>query len=207
MADKTEHGVSLFRLIESRLRGHGSFRVHPQRTRIGFISRMTFASVTLRRRWVVLSLVLAEPLGSDRIERIEVYGPSTFVHSVRISSPAEVDHELDVWLGAALDRGGSSPDRTEAEPEAVVGPALTRLVVPLASHVVASAAGPALRLPRWAAAVLGAQPSVAVRLLGREVVGRIASDPDGTTVVVIEIGPGELGLGEGDPVDIALRAP
>ena len=62
---KTGHAVELYRAVEAALRYCGEFRIHPQKTRVAFIARMTFAGVALARRWGDLSLIMTNALSES----------------------------------------------------------------------------------------------------------------------------------------------
>jgi hypothetical protein len=83
----------------------GDFRIHSQKTRIAFISRMSFASVKLARRWVDLAFIMPNPIDDPRIRRIELYGPTSFSHHVRLGEVEQVDRAVRGWLAEALRRG------------------------------------------------------------------------------------------------------
>ena len=80
---------------------HGPFRVHAQKTRIGFIARMTFVNVTLQRRWITVGLILDRTIKSDRFHRVERYSPSSIGHYLKLSAAEQFDDELISWLGHA----------------------------------------------------------------------------------------------------------
>lgn len=75
--------------------------VIPEKTRIAFQVRMSFAAVTLRRRWVDAHVVLARRLESVRFRRIQTFSPRNHVHEFRLAAPEEVDDEVALWLAEA----------------------------------------------------------------------------------------------------------
>jgi len=68
--------------------------VLPEKTRIAFQVRMSFAQLTPRRRWVDGHLVLAEPLPSPSIRRIESFSRRNHVHFFRLTSVEDITEEL-----------------------------------------------------------------------------------------------------------------
>ncbi len=206
LAKHTDAAVAVYWAVESALAVPGEVRVHPQRTRIAFISTMTFASVRLARRWADLSFITADPVDDARIRRIELYGPTSWGHTVRLSSSDEVDDDVRGWLAEARRRG----DRETLDPHAPVAPlvghALEVLLVPLRAVVAAGPDGPALAIPRHAAEAFAEHPLVRVRIRREVHRGRVESGGGGATVVLDGLDPAELGLGEGDPVDLTLAA-
>ena len=57
LAGKSNRALSIYQAVVETLERCGEFRIHAQKTRIAFISRMTFAGVSLAERWVDLSLI------------------------------------------------------------------------------------------------------------------------------------------------------
>ena len=76
----------------------GPATVLPEKTRIAFQVRMSFAQLTPRQRWVDGHVVLARRLESPRFWKIETISARNHVHHFRLSSPDEVDHEVRAWL-------------------------------------------------------------------------------------------------------------
>ncbi|MGZ5384772.1 MAG: hypothetical protein ACXWH0_12390, partial [Acidimicrobiia bacterium] len=58
----TDHVVGIYQAVGLALAEAGNFRIHSQKTRIAFISRMSFASVKLARRWVDLAFIMPNPI-------------------------------------------------------------------------------------------------------------------------------------------------
>ncbi len=79
----------------------GPVTVNPEKTRIAFQVRMSFAAFTLRRHWVDGHVVLARLLESPRFRRIDVISPRNQVHVFRLHAPSEVDDEVARWLAEA----------------------------------------------------------------------------------------------------------
>lgn len=114
LAEKTELAVSIYEEVTRVLRRHGEFREHPQKGGIGFISRMTFGGVALRSRWVDLYFMLPRPLDHERVFKLDLYGPSSWAHTIRLRSPDDVDAEVRGWLAESLRRG----DQETLDPKA-----------------------------------------------------------------------------------------
>ena len=79
----------------------GPVRVLPEKTRIAFQVRMSFAQLTPRRNWVDGHLVLAQRIEHPRFTRVETFSPRNHLHAFRLSSPAEVDAQLREWMAEA----------------------------------------------------------------------------------------------------------
>ena len=91
----------LYDAVAAAIRAIGRVRVLPEKTRIAFQVRMSFAQVTPRQRWLDGHLVLARRLDHPRFRRIETFSPRNHLHAFRIASVAEVDAEFRVWLEEA----------------------------------------------------------------------------------------------------------
>jgi hypothetical protein len=93
--------VAIFwRLVELAER-NGPVTVLPEKTRVAFQVRMSFAAVTPRRRWVDGHVVLARRLEHPRFRRIDSFSPRNHVHHFRLARLDEVDDEVAAWLAEA----------------------------------------------------------------------------------------------------------
>lgn len=200
LAEGSPVAVALYEMVADALRDCGEYRVHPQKTRIAFITTMTFASVRLAERWVDLSLITPRPIDDDRIRRIELYGPTSFASELRIGDANDVDADVRAWLCNAYERGLQESLDPTATVVPVTGITLERLRVPLASTVIAIGDDLAFAVPDYASQAFGAHSRVVARVAGETLRGEIS------TAGVLEIDLASLGLGEGDPVDVTLWA-
>ncbi len=205
LAEASDHAAAIYDAVTAALAEAGTFRVHPQRTRIAFISRMTFASLRLARRWADLDLVLDGPVDDERVRRIDLYGPTSFGHRVRIVDRGEVDRDVEGWLRRALRRGDQETLDPHAHVEPLVGRPLEVLHVPLRSRTIRHGGGLGLRVPLYAGEALDAHPRVLARV-GRDRHPGTIEWHEGQPVLVIDTGVAALGLGEDDPVDVYLTA-
>jgi hypothetical protein len=99
------HVVDIFERLLGAAEKSGPVTVVPEKTRIAFQVRMSFAAFTLRRHWVDGHVVLARRLESPRFRRIDVISPLNKVHVFRIHQPDEVDGEVERWLEEAYSVG------------------------------------------------------------------------------------------------------
>ena len=72
------------------LEGFGPVTVLPEKTRIAFQTRMSFAQLTVRRHWVLGHLVLARRADDPRFTKVESFSPRNHAHHFRLDSPDEV---------------------------------------------------------------------------------------------------------------------
>lgn len=68
----------------------GPVTVLPEKTRIAFQTRMSFAQLTVRRHWVLGHLVLARRIEDPVFTKIETFSPRNHAHHFRLDLPAEV---------------------------------------------------------------------------------------------------------------------
>ncbi len=92
---------ALFDEVASAVRSLGPIRVLPEKTRIAFQVRMSFAQVTPRAHWLDGHLVLARRLEHPRFRRIQTISPRNHVHFFRLTAPGEIDTEFRAWLAEA----------------------------------------------------------------------------------------------------------
>jgi Domain of unknown function (DUF5655) len=96
----------------------GPVTVLPEKTRIAFQVRMSFAQVTPRARWIDGHVVLARRLEHERFRRIETISPRNHVHHFRLTVAADVDAEVAAWLREAYAVG----EQRHLEPSASADP-------------------------------------------------------------------------------------
>ena len=99
--DKNPAIRTLFNAVSEAIRAIGPVRVLPEKTRIAFQVRMSFAQVTPRRQWLDGHVVLARRLESPRFRKIETFSPRNHVHTFRIHDVSEIDDEFRAWLAEA----------------------------------------------------------------------------------------------------------
>lgn len=92
---------ALFDAVVDAIREIGPVRVLPEKTRIAFQVRMSFAQVTPRQRWLDGHVVLARRLDSPRFRKVETFSPRNHVHVFRLSDLREIDQEFREWLEEA----------------------------------------------------------------------------------------------------------
>lgn len=92
---------AIFRAVRKAIAECGPVTVIPEKTRIAFQVRMSFAQVTPRKRWLDGHVVLARRLDHPRFRRIDTISPRNHVHHFRLDSPAEVDSEVRAWMREA----------------------------------------------------------------------------------------------------------
>jgi endogenous inhibitor of DNA gyrase (YacG/DUF329 family) len=104
-AGREPNVVATFERLVVAAEKSGPVKVLPEKTRIAFQVRMSFAAFTLRRRWVDGHVVLARRLENPRFRRIDFFSALNQVHVFRLHQPADVDDEVEAWLAEAYSVG------------------------------------------------------------------------------------------------------
>lgn len=97
---KSETAVALYRAFESAVQRCGPVRVHPTKTRIAFIARMTFAGASVKRDCVEVGMYLPYRSTSGRFHKFFPYGQGG-IHSLRLDSIEQIDDKVRRWLSEA----------------------------------------------------------------------------------------------------------
>ena len=100
-AGKPPEVRALFDAVVAELRALGPVTVLPEKTRIAFQVRMSFAQVTPRRHWLDGHVVLARRLEHPRFRRVETFSPRNHLHAFRLTHPDEIDADFRAWLAEA----------------------------------------------------------------------------------------------------------
>ena len=103
---------AIFDAVRRAIRRCGPVIVLPEKTRIAFQVRMSFAQVTPRSRWVDGHVVLARRLEHPRFRRIDTISRRNHVHHFRFAAVSEVDAEAEGWFCEAYAVGQQRHLRT-----------------------------------------------------------------------------------------------
>jgi hypothetical protein len=91
--------------VVAALREIGPVRVLPEKTRIAFQVRMSFAQVTPRQNWLDGHVVLARRLEHPRFRQVRTFSPRNHMHVFRLTRLDELDAEFRGWLREAYQVG------------------------------------------------------------------------------------------------------
>ncbi len=92
---------ALFDAFLAALEEIGPVTVLPQKTRIAFHVRMSFAQVTPRRDGLDGHLVLARRIDDPRFLEVQTFSPRNHLHRFRITKAAEIDARMRAWMREA----------------------------------------------------------------------------------------------------------
>jgi hypothetical protein len=91
----------MFDRVRAMVEAIGPVKVLPEKTRIAFQVRMSFAQITPRRKWLDGHVVLARRLESPRFRTVQTFSPRNHLHTFRLSTASDIDAELRSWLAEA----------------------------------------------------------------------------------------------------------
>lgn len=97
------------------LEENGPVTVLPEKTRIAFQVRMSFAQLTLRKEWVLGHLVLARRVDDEAFTRVETFSPHNHLHAFRLDGPEQVE-KLRPWTPEAYLVGCQDHLRRSSDP-------------------------------------------------------------------------------------------
>jgi hypothetical protein len=100
-AGKPPEVRALFDAVVAELRALGPVTMLPEKTRIAFQVRMSFAQLTPRRGWIDGHVVLARRLENPRFRSVQTFSPRNHLHTFRLTTLDDVDDELRGWLAEA----------------------------------------------------------------------------------------------------------
>jgi len=92
---------ALYEAFARAVRSCGRVTVLPEKTRIAFQVRMSFAQVTPRSGSLDGHLVLARRIAHPRFRRVESLSARNHVHHFRFTTPADIDVQFRRWLTEA----------------------------------------------------------------------------------------------------------
>lgn len=88
---RSEKVRAIYDAFLAMLEGFGPVTVLPEKTRIAFQVRMSFAQLTIRRDWVLGHLVLARRVEDPLFTKVETFSPRNHLHAFRLDDPVQVE--------------------------------------------------------------------------------------------------------------------
>ena len=89
---------ALYRQLLAAARENGPVIVNPEKTRIAFQVRMSFAAVSPKQHWIDGHFVLARRVEHPRFRKVETFSPRNHLHVFRLTDASEIDEEFRGWL-------------------------------------------------------------------------------------------------------------
>src|ERR1051325_4993685 len=84
----------IYRAFVRMLRAFGPVALLPEKSRIAFQVRMSFAVLMPRRNYMIGHLVLARRATHPRFTRVETFSPRNHLHAFRFDRVVEIDREF-----------------------------------------------------------------------------------------------------------------
>jgi hypothetical protein len=81
----------IYEAFVAMLEEFGPVTILPEKTRIAFQMRMSFAQLTVRRQWVLGHLVLARRVEDRLFTKVETISTRNHVHHFRLDAPEQVE--------------------------------------------------------------------------------------------------------------------
>jgi len=77
----------------------GEYHVAPAKTRIAFMGRVRFATITsISERGMTCSFALPYLLESDRIDRVDEVVSGWYVHWLKVVDATQLDGQIQTWI-------------------------------------------------------------------------------------------------------------
>jgi hypothetical protein len=93
--------IAMFERFRAMVEQRGPVTVLPEKTRIAFHARMSFAVVMLRREHMDGHVIFARRLESPRFLEVQSFSPRNHLHRFRFHSIDELDDEVGAWIDEA----------------------------------------------------------------------------------------------------------
>jgi hypothetical protein len=90
--------AEIYEKLIAALHKFGPIRIEPKKTSIHLANRFGFAGVYTLKSSVNLEIHLDKKINSKRVSRCEQASANRFHHTVKLTSPKEIDKELLGWL-------------------------------------------------------------------------------------------------------------
>jgi uncharacterized protein DUF5655 len=103
----------IYERVATAVKAIGPVIILPEKTRIAFQVRMSFAQVTPRQKWLDGHVVLARRLDHPRFRKIETFSPKNHLHAFRLEHPDDVDETFISWMREAYQVGDQKHLRSE----------------------------------------------------------------------------------------------
>ena len=104
-AGKSPEIRALFDQVVAAISAIGPVRILPEKTRIAFQVRMSFAQLTPKSRWLDGHVVLARRLEHPRFRQVQTISHRNHVHTFRLISTRDINADFRSWLAEAYSVG------------------------------------------------------------------------------------------------------
>ena len=92
-------GSALYNQFEQMIAACGEYHVAPAKTRIAFMGRVRFATITsISERGMTCSFALPYLLESDRIDSVDEVVSGWYVHWLKVVDATQLDGQIQKWI-------------------------------------------------------------------------------------------------------------
>jgi hypothetical protein len=92
-------GRALYDRFEQLIANCGEYHVSPAKTRIAFLGRVRFASISrINEESMTCGFALPHPLKSHRFASVEEVVPGWWQHRLQVTDPRQLDVEVQRWI-------------------------------------------------------------------------------------------------------------
>ena len=103
LTDKETNVTEIYEKLIKELQKFGTLKIEPKKTSIHLGNRFGFAGVYTRKDYINLEVHLKRKLFSPRVAKVEQASANRYHHTIKLTSPKDVDEELLTWLREAYD--------------------------------------------------------------------------------------------------------
>ena len=103
LEDKDPLVTEIYERLIAELQKFGPLKIEPKKTSIHLGNRFGFAGVYTRKNYINLEVHLNYKLDSPRVSKVEQASANRFHHTIKLTSPADIDSELLNRLKQAYD--------------------------------------------------------------------------------------------------------
>jgi hypothetical protein len=103
LKDKDKIVTVIYEKLIAELQKFGALKIEPKKTSIHLGNRFGFAGVYTRKDYINLEVHLDYKLTSKRVLKVEQASANRFHHTIKLSSPKDIDKELLIWLKKAYE--------------------------------------------------------------------------------------------------------
>ncbi|WP_448701323.1 DUF5655 domain-containing protein [Mucilaginibacter sp. AW1-3] len=103
LEDKEPVVTAIYERLIGELQKFGPIKIEPKKTSIHLGNRFGFAGVYTRKDYINVEVHLNHKLTSKRVSKVEQASANRFHHTIKLTSPDEIDGELLDWLKDAYD--------------------------------------------------------------------------------------------------------
>ena len=93
----------IYEKLISDLSKFGKIKIEPHKTSIHLGNRFGFAGVYTRKDYINLEFHLNRKLVNKRIGKVDQASANRFHHTIKLTSPGDIDKELLSWLKEAYE--------------------------------------------------------------------------------------------------------